>query len=310
MPIVKKLSSLVSIKRKTPTDRLPTGYLGNNAVATPMIRDGAVTPDKLSFSLPTTLVNMPLAVGVVSQGQAVYWAGSAFDLALATTPILSKVVGFTINDETGALKDVVVSGVVKGVFTGLTPNAVYYLSQSSAGVITATPPTSGLVIKVGRAISATQLKIEIEELGVYNAGSGPTTIDFSNGTIQALTQTAAITTFSNAVPGKWYTLIVTSNGNAYGFPASLSWAVGYAPPADLVGAVKVILILCQTSTSFIGFSLGRDRTTELVNGNFLGSTDSALDKSLAGRGIFLRRPDGTLREITIDNNDQIAVYSV
>lgn len=310
MPIVKKLSSLVSIKRKTPTDRLPTGYLGDNAVATPMLRDGGVTPAKLSFALPTTLVNMPLAAGVVSQGQVVYWAGSAFDLALATTPTLSKVVGFAINDQTGALKDVLVSGVVQNVFTGLTPNAVYYLSQSSAGAITATPPSSGLVIKVGRAISATQLKIEIEEIGIFDAGSGPTSIDFANGSIQSFTQTAAITSFSNAVAGKWYTLIVTSNGTAYNFPASLTWAVGYAPPADGAGAVKVILVLCQTATSFIGFSLGRDRNAELLAANYLGSIDSSLDKSSAGRGIFLRRPDGTLREITIDDNDQIAVYSV
>lgn len=310
MPIVKKLSSLVSIKRKTPTDRLPTGYLGDNAVATAMLRDGAVTPAKLSFPIASRLVNMPMAVGVVTQGQAVYWAGSAFDLALSTTPTLSKIVGFAVNDETGSLKDVVVSGVVTGVFSGLTPNAVYYLSASSAGEITATPPSNGLVIKVGRAISATQLKIEIEEIGIFDAGVGPTTINFSNGTIQSFTQTTAITSFSNAVAGKWYTLIITSNGTAYNLPASLTWAVGYAPPADGAGAVKVILVLCLTPSSFIGFSIGRDRTTELVNGNFMGSTDSALDKSQAGRGIFLRRPDGTLREITIDNNDQIAVYSV
>lgn len=310
MPIVKKLSSLVSIKRKTPTDRLPTGYLGDNAVATAMLRDGAVTPAKLSFALPSILVNMPLAAGVVSQGQAVYWAGSSFDLALSTTPTLSRFVGFAINDQTGNLRDVIISGVVQNVFTGLTPNAVYYLSQSSAGEITTTPPSSGLVVKVGRAISATQLLIEVEQIGIFNAGSGPTSIDFANGTIQAFTQTDAVTSFNNAVAGKWYTLIVTSNGTAYNFPASLTWAAGYAPPADAVGVVKVILVLCQTPTAFIGFTLGRDRNAELLAGNYLGSTDASLDKSSAGRGIFLRRPDGTLREIAIDNDDQIAVYSI
>ena len=48
----------------------------------------------------------------------------------------------------------------------------------------------------------------------------------------------------------------------------------------------------------------------LLAANALGSTDPRIDRSIAGRGIFLRRPDGTLREITIDNNDQIVVYSV
>ncbi len=48
----------------------------------------------------------------------------------------------------------------------------------------------------------------------------------------------------------------------------------------------------------------------LLASNFLGSTDASIDRSVAGRGIFLRRPDGTLREITIDNSDNIVVYSV
>lgn len=48
----------------------------------------------------------------------------------------------------------------------------------------------------------------------------------------------------------------------------------------------------------------------LMASNHLGSTDASIDRSVAGRGIFLRRPDGTLREICIDNNDQIVIYSV
>ena len=48
----------------------------------------------------------------------------------------------------------------------------------------------------------------------------------------------------------------------------------------------------------------------LLASNHLGSTDASIDRSSAGRGIFLRRPDGTLREICIDNSDNITVYSV
>jgi len=48
----------------------------------------------------------------------------------------------------------------------------------------------------------------------------------------------------------------------------------------------------------------------LLASNFLGSTDASIDRSQPGRGIFLRRPDGTLREITIDDSDSIVVYSV
>lgn len=48
----------------------------------------------------------------------------------------------------------------------------------------------------------------------------------------------------------------------------------------------------------------------LLANNHLGSTDAGIDKSVNGRGVFLRRPDGTLREIAIDNSDNIVVYSV
>lgn len=53
-----------------------------------------------------------------------------------------------------------------------------------------------------------------------------------------------------------------------------------------------------------------EQNASLLAANFLGSTDATIDRSVAGRGIFLRRPDGTLRELTIDNSDQIAIYSV
>ncbi len=53
-----------------------------------------------------------------------------------------------------------------------------------------------------------------------------------------------------------------------------------------------------------------DTNAALLATNHLGSTDGSIDRSSAGRGLFLRRPDGTLREITIDDNDNIAIYSV
>ena len=53
-----------------------------------------------------------------------------------------------------------------------------------------------------------------------------------------------------------------------------------------------------------------DRNGLLLASNFLGSTDSSIDRSMAGRGIFLRRPDGTLREIGLDDSDNIIVYSI
>jgi hypothetical protein len=53
-----------------------------------------------------------------------------------------------------------------------------------------------------------------------------------------------------------------------------------------------------------------DKNASLLAANHLGSTDANIDLSVAGRGLFLRRPDGTLREITIDDSDNIVIYSV
>jgi len=53
-----------------------------------------------------------------------------------------------------------------------------------------------------------------------------------------------------------------------------------------------------------------DVNANLLANNHLGSSDGTFDKSVAGRGIFLRRPDGTLVELTIDDANNIAIYSV
>lgn len=53
-----------------------------------------------------------------------------------------------------------------------------------------------------------------------------------------------------------------------------------------------------------------DKNAALLAANHLGSADPQIDLSVAGRGIFLRRPDGTLRELVINDNDEIEIYSV
>jgi hypothetical protein len=52
-----------------------------------------------------------------------------------------------------------------------------------------------------------------------------------------------------------------------------------------------------------------DSNANLLASNHLGSNDATYDRSVAGRGILLRRPDGTLREITLDNSDNIVILS-
>lgn len=84
------------------------------------------------------------------------------------------------------------------------------------------------------------------------------------------------------------------------------------PPYTFSKPGTVRLLFEQTTTSGGGFSNvdTTDRNFSLLMANNLGSTDTDLDLSSNGRGIFLRRPDGTLREIAIDNDDNIVIYSI
>jgi hypothetical protein len=53
---------------------------------------------------------------------------------------------------------------VTGGSGGLTPGAVYYLSATTAGRITTTPPTGDgeYVVRIGRALEATVMEVKIE----------------------------------------------------------------------------------------------------------------------------------------------------
>ncbi len=53
-----------------------------------------------------------------------------------------------------------------------------------------------------------------------------------------------------------------------------------------------------------------DSNARLLAANYLGSANGADDRSSPGRGIFLRRPDGTLREIALNDSDELVVYSI
>lgn len=67
------------------------------------------------------------------------------------------------------------------------------------------------------------------------------------------------------------------------------------------------LVFMQTSGSSYDNS---DDNALLLATNNLGSTDPSIDRSINGRGIFLRKPNGELREIALDDNDNLVVWSV
>lgn len=100
--------------------------------------------------------------------QAVYLTGGpGNDMALALATVASgafRVVGF-IQSKTTPTSGVVQTDGNLGGFSGLTPGATYYLSATTPGAITSTPPNgAGEVFKkVGVASSATVLVINLDE---------------------------------------------------------------------------------------------------------------------------------------------------
>lgn len=104
------------------------------------------------------------ASGAIGDRDAVYISGaSTVSVGDASAESTSRLIGFA----NGAIADTATGsichdGVLDG-FTGLTPGARYFLSET-AGDITTTPPTSdeAAVVQVGYAKSATELHIDIE----------------------------------------------------------------------------------------------------------------------------------------------------
>lgn len=126
--------------------------------------------------VPNTTVALTNNVGALAAiGRAVYADGSGtFKLAQSNVANTRKVSGLIYDASIGsaASGNVATTGVlaatsaqwdaVTGQTGGLTPDAFYYLSGSAAGGIVPTAPTTGYQVRVGKAISITQLRLSLD----------------------------------------------------------------------------------------------------------------------------------------------------
>ena len=112
--------------------------------------------------------------GAVAIGRAMYVSASgSMRLANANNAGTVEVVGLVAATSvaSAAAGNMATAGVLTATTTqwdavtgqtgGLTFNARYYLSNTTAGALTTTAPTSGYVVLVGVALSTTKMKIEI-----------------------------------------------------------------------------------------------------------------------------------------------------
>lgn len=102
---------------------------------------------------------------------------------------------------------------------------------------------------------------------------------------------------------------LTKTGQTWKWPAFQISGYNVIFPANTFNMAGSTLTLRFDQTKGGAYD-NSDRNLSMIAENHLGSQNASLDKSAPGRGIFLRRPDGTLREICIDDSDNIVVYSV
>ncbi len=168
-------------------------------------------------------------------------------------------------------------------------------------------------------VTASQDDVELEALGVFYdaqpASSGTEALKYQKFTISTATNVTEFT-LSDFIPvEELVECHVLESGQVFKADNNNSEVMS-------VEGLKVIfpdnhfydlpartltLVFCQNKGQTIDLS---DLNGALLSENHLGSEDASLDKSVNGRGIKLRRPDGTIREITIDNSDNIVINSL
>ncbi len=112
-----------------------------------------------------TIENTPCDASV-TVGDIVRFSGSTIVKAQANNFTNSKVIGVCTSKSTTTTCNVQVTGHTTTVFSGLSPATFYFLSDTTAGDVTTTPPaTAGsYVIKIGIAYQSNKLILQIQRI--------------------------------------------------------------------------------------------------------------------------------------------------
>lgn len=102
----------------------------------------------------------------VAVGDVVRMNGATAVKAIATSFLGSSVVGIVTSKPTGTTCDITVCGPITSILTGLDVTKQYFLSDSTAGALVTTPPTTSgnYVIRLGNAINSTTFAIHLERV--------------------------------------------------------------------------------------------------------------------------------------------------
>jgi len=116
---------------------------------------GVSARDNVIYSIPC---DASVAVGNVVRMNS----GTAFN-ALASSLNTARAIGICIAKSGSTSCDVQVTGYTAALFSGLSDSSDYFLSDSTPGALTTTPPTASgsVVLALGRPYTSTQFTINI-----------------------------------------------------------------------------------------------------------------------------------------------------
>lgn len=200
-----------------------------------------------------------------SVGQAIYHNGTSYVLSKADAENTSEVLGIVSKIVDSDTFEYTTGGQVKNL-SGLTAGATYYLSATTAGLITTTEPNviGQISLPIGNATSATTLIVDIKRGFVVGSVNTRTQIFLANNasvTIQNVGdyeagELAGWVEIQADVPKKFYIQIPFSkNGAGTDYYVSPQY-VGDTPPLGFAVSISAAGLISITLPNIAGFVIG------------------------------------------------------
>lgn len=226
-------------------------------------------------------------------GDVLRRSSGSYAKAQANSVANAEVVGVVESVTSSSQFTLVTQGVITGL-TGLTDSTEYFLSPTTAGLITSTEPTSvGQISKPVLVATSTTTGIVVNMRGIEIASSYGTmssqnasgvaitggtisgvsiaekvyslayaatiTPDVANGNVQLVTLTGNVTfnAFANAIDGQSLTLIVTQDGSGNRLLSStMKFAGGSKTLSTTAGAIDTINVVYASGTYYASLVKG------------------------------------------------------
>jgi len=196
-------------------------------------------------------------------GDVLYLNGTTYTKAIATSAAAAEVIGVVSRVIDASTFEVTLSGEISGL-SGLTAGEVYFLSASTAGLLTTTEPTvvGQVSVPVGVASSATSLYVAPKRGSVVGSSNARTQIALANNATTTVQNISAYdageltgwVSITATTPLRFYVRAVFSkNGAASDYNVSYQTS-GDTPPTSFSVTATAAGLLQVTLPSITGFA--------------------------------------------------------